>query len=55
MAAVAAAWDTPDPGLRRSATDALEAIRVALPRGRRFVFGADIRDFFRQIDQDRLG
>ncbi len=39
---------------RRSATDALEAIRVAFPRGRQFVFEADIRDFFGQIDQDRL-
>jgi RNA-directed DNA polymerase len=39
---------------RRSATDALEAIRVAFPRGRQFVFEADIRDFFGQIDQERL-
>jgi RNA-directed DNA polymerase len=39
---------------RRSATDALEAIRVAFPRGRQFVFEADIRDFFGQIDHDRL-
>ena len=39
---------------RRSATGALEAIRVAFPRGRQFVFEADIRDFFGQIDQDRL-
>jgi RNA-directed DNA polymerase len=39
---------------RRSATEALEAIRVAFPRGRQFVFEADIRDFFGQIDQDRL-
>ncbi|MGH2577749.1 MAG: reverse transcriptase domain-containing protein, partial [Actinomycetota bacterium] len=31
---------------RRSATDALEVIRVAFPRGRQFVFEADIRDFF---------
>ncbi len=30
---------------RRSATGALEAIRVAFPRGRQFVFEADIRDF----------
>ena len=39
---------------RRSATDALEAIRVAFPRGRQFVFEADIRDFFGQIDHERL-
>lgn len=38
----------------RSATDALEAIRVAFPRGHQFVFEADIRDFFGQIDHDRL-
>ena len=38
----------------RSATGALEEIRVAFPRGREFVFEADIRDFFGQIDQDRL-
>ena len=39
---------------RRSATDALEVIRVAFPRGGKFVFEADIRDFFGSIDQDRL-
>jgi RNA-directed DNA polymerase len=39
---------------KRSATDALEAIRVAYPRGRHFVFEADIRDFFGSIDHDRL-
>ena len=39
---------------KRSATDALEAIRVAYPRGRQFVFEADIRNFFGQIDHDRL-
>jgi RNA-directed DNA polymerase len=39
---------------KRSATDALEAIRVAYPRGQRFAFEADIRDFFGQIDHDRL-
>ena len=39
---------------RRSATDALERIRVAFPRGRQFVFEADIRDFFGSIDHDRL-
>ena len=30
---------------RRSTTDALEQIRMAFPRGRQFVFEADIRDF----------
>jgi RNA-directed DNA polymerase len=39
---------------KRSATDALEKIRVAFPRGRQFVFEADIRDFFGTIDHDRL-
>ena len=39
---------------QRSATDALEAIRISFPRGRQFVFEADIRDFFGQIDHDRL-
>ncbi len=39
---------------KRSATDALEAIRVSFPRGRQFVFEADICDFFGQIDHDRL-
>jgi len=39
---------------KRSATDALEAIRVAFPRGRQFVFEADILDFFGQIDHERL-
>jgi len=39
---------------KRSATDALEAIRVAFPRGQQFVFEADIRDFFGQIDHERL-
>jgi RNA-directed DNA polymerase len=39
---------------KRSATDALEAIRVAFPRGRQFVFEADIRDFFGSIDHERL-
>jgi RNA-directed DNA polymerase len=39
---------------RRSATDALEVIRVAFSRGGQFVFEADIRDFFGSIDQDRL-
>jgi RNA-directed DNA polymerase len=39
---------------KRSATDALEAIRVAFPRGRQFVFEADIRDFFGTIDHEAL-
>ena len=39
---------------KRSAIDALEAIRVAFPRGREFVFEADIQNFFGQIDQERL-
>jgi RNA-directed DNA polymerase len=39
---------------KRSTTDALERIRVAFPRGQQFVFEADIRDFFGQIDHDRL-
>jgi retron-type reverse transcriptase len=39
---------------KRSATDALEAIRVAFPRGQQFVCEADIRDFFGQIDHARL-
>jgi RNA-directed DNA polymerase len=39
---------------KRSATDALEQIRVAFPRGQQFVFEADIRDFFGQIDHDKL-
>ncbi|WP_300007819.1 group II intron reverse transcriptase/maturase [Pseudonocardia sp.] len=39
---------------RRSATDALEKIRVAFPRGQRFVFEADITDFFGSIDHDLL-
>jgi RNA-directed DNA polymerase len=39
---------------KRSATDALERIRVAFPRGQQFVFEADIRDFFGSIDHERL-
>jgi RNA-directed DNA polymerase len=38
----------------RSATGALEQIRVAFPRGRQFVFEADITDFFGTIDHDLL-
>jgi len=39
---------------KRSATDALERIRVAFPRGAVVVFEADITDFFGSIDHDRL-
>ena len=39
---------------RRSATDALERIRVSFPEGKKFVFEADIRDFFGSIDHERL-
>lgn len=39
---------------KRSATDAMEKVRVAFPRGAQFVFEADIRDFFGSIDHDRL-
>jgi RNA-directed DNA polymerase len=38
----------------RSATGALERIRVAFPQGKQFVLEADIVDFFGQIDQARL-
>ncbi len=39
---------------KRSATDALEKIRVAFPRGQQFVFEADIQNFFGEIDHDKL-
>jgi RNA-directed DNA polymerase len=39
---------------KRSATEAMEVIRVAFPQGRQVVFEADIRDFFGQIDHQRL-
>jgi RNA-directed DNA polymerase len=39
---------------KRSALGALECIRVAFPRGRVWVAEADIRDFFGQIDQQKL-
>jgi RNA-directed DNA polymerase len=39
---------------RRSATDALERIRVAFPRGRVWVVDADIQDYFSTIDHERL-
>jgi RNA-directed DNA polymerase len=38
----------------RSATDAAERLRVAFPRGAVWVAEADIRDFFGQIDQQKL-
>jgi RNA-directed DNA polymerase len=39
---------------KRSATDALERIRVGFNEGKHFVFEADIRDFFGSIDHERL-
>jgi RNA-directed DNA polymerase len=39
---------------KRSAIDALEAIRVAFPKGRTFVFEADIQNFFGEIDHEKL-
>jgi RNA-directed DNA polymerase len=39
---------------RRSAIDALETIRVAFPKGRTFVFEADIQNFFGEIDHEKL-
>ena len=39
---------------KRSATDALERIRVGFIEGNQFVFEADIRDFFGSIDHGRL-
>jgi RNA-directed DNA polymerase len=39
---------------RRSATDAAERIRTAFPKGAVWVAEADIRDFFGQIDQQKL-
>ena len=39
---------------KRSATDAMEVIRVAFPRGQQFVFEADITNFFGEIDHERL-
>jgi RNA-directed DNA polymerase len=39
---------------KRSATEALEAIRVAFPRGYRLVVEFDIADVFGSIDHDRL-
>jgi RNA-directed DNA polymerase len=39
---------------KRSATDALERLRVGFIEGNEFVFEADIRDFFGSIDQEML-
>jgi RNA-directed DNA polymerase len=39
---------------RRSATEALEAIRVSFARGHAFALDADITDFFGQIEHDLL-
>ena len=39
---------------KRSATDALERIRIGFIEGCQFVFEADIRDFFGSIDHERL-
>ena len=41
-------------GPKRSATDAVERLRVGFIEGSQFVFEADIRDFFGSIDQERL-
>jgi hypothetical protein len=38
---------------KRSATDALERLRVGFIEGNHFVFEADIRDFFGSIDHER--
>jgi RNA-directed DNA polymerase len=39
---------------RRSATDAKEVLRRSFIDGHRFVFEADIRDYFSSIDHERL-
>jgi RNA-directed DNA polymerase len=39
---------------RRKATDAKEVLRRAFAGGRQFVFEADIRNFFSEIDHERL-
>jgi len=39
---------------KRSATDAAERIRLSYPRGSVWVVEADIRDYFGQIDQQKL-
>jgi RNA-directed DNA polymerase len=39
---------------KRSATDAMEKLRNGFIKGNRFVFEADIKDFFGSIDQEKL-
>jgi RNA-directed DNA polymerase len=39
---------------KRSATEAMEALRVGFIKGNQFVFEADIKDFFGSIDHERL-
>jgi RNA-directed DNA polymerase len=39
---------------KRSVIDAREAIRVSFPKGRTFLFEADIQNFFGEIDRERL-
>jgi RNA-directed DNA polymerase len=39
---------------KRSATDAMEALRVGFIKGKQFVFEADITNFFGEIDHERL-
>ncbi len=39
---------------KRSATDAMERCRVGFIEGKQFVFEADIRNFFGEIDHDKL-
>ncbi len=39
---------------KRSATDAMEKIRVGFIKGDHFVFEADIKNFFGEIDHDKL-
>jgi RNA-directed DNA polymerase len=39
---------------KRSATQAMEKLRVGFIEGKHFVFEADIKDFFGQIDHERL-
>jgi RNA-directed DNA polymerase len=39
---------------KRSATDAMERVRVGFIEGKCFVFEADIKDFFGSIDHERL-
>jgi len=39
---------------KRSATDALERLRVGFIEGKQFVFEADIKNFFGEIDHEKL-